>query len=249
MKKKVAVVTGVSKGIGKSIGEKFENESITVVGFSRSEPRGKCTHWVQGDVTKKEDRDRLKKEVMENYGSIDILVNNAGQGIVEKWEDTPESEIRSVLELNFFSVVELTKLFLPELKKSKGTIINASSVLGKASTPYMGAYCSAKSAIDAFSDTLRMELKHQNVHVLNLTIGSQDTAFPENCLGSHAIPAMPILGNPDVLATKTYKAYVKRQKEITYPGWYVFYIGFARHCKTIYESINIKSWKLDKDNG
>lgn len=249
MNNKIAVITGISKGIGKAIGEKFEEESITVVGFSRTSLNGKCSHWVKGDMTIKEDRERLKKEVLEKYGKIDILVNNAGQGLIETWVNTSEKDLKSIFELNFFSMIELTKLFIPELKKTKGSIINVSSVLAKMPVPCMGGYCATKYAVDAFSDTLRMELKPYNVHVLNLTVGTLKTDFFPNCLGSLKAPPMPGLGFPNILASKVFNAYIKKKKSITYPYWHTFNIAFIRIFKSIYEFISIKLWKLDKING
>lgn len=244
MKKKVAVITGISKGIGRAIGDKFESESIVVVGFSRTAPQGTRSNWVQGDVTSEEDRHRLRHEVMERYGRVDILVNNAGQGLLEPWETTTEHDLRSVFETNFFSMVEMTGLFLDDLRKTRGSIINVSSALGKMAMPCMGGYCATKFAVDGFSNSLRMEVASRGIHVLNLTIGALDTDFLGNCLGSKTCPPMPGIGSPERLATRVYRGYCRRKREITYPGWYRPYIWWARLFPSLNDYFTKKSWKL-----
>ncbi|EKD26392.1 MAG: oxidoreductase, short chain dehydrogenase/reductase family [uncultured bacterium] len=244
MEQHIAVVTGVSKGIGEAIGNKFENESIKVIGFSRTPPKGKCTYWIQGDITVKEDRERFKNEVLKKFGRIDVLVNNAGMGLIDTWEETKLDDLRKIFELNFFSLVDITKSFIPELKKSKGTIINVSSFLGKSSIACMGGYCATKFAVNAFSDSLRMELKPYGVHVLNLIVGLTDTSFKTNCLGSRKMPVFPSIGNPNTLANKVYQAFLKRKKEIFYPGWYYYMLAFIRLFPGLNEDMNIKQWNL-----
>lgn len=244
MENRVAVITGISKGIGKAIGNKFENESIKVVGFSRTCPQGKYTHWVQGDITVKEDRERLIKEVLSNYGRIDVLVNNAGVGLCDTWQETTENNLRRIFETNFFALIELTKLFIDDLIKTKGTIINVSSALGKIPVPCMGGYSATKFAINAFSDTLRIELKPQGVHVLNLVVGTTETDFLSNSLGTRKPPPTPGIGNPNVLAHKVYQAYTRGKKQITYPGWYAYLFVFVKLFPKFYEYMNIKQWDL-----
>ncbi|MCP3892000.1 MAG: SDR family NAD(P)-dependent oxidoreductase [Desulfobulbaceae bacterium] len=245
MEQKVAVITGSSKGIGKSLTEKFEKESIIVVGFSRTTPQGNLSHWVQGDINRKEDRDRLKNEVIEKYGRIDILINNAGVALIDSWEETEEADLRIMYETNFFSLVELSRLFVSELKKTQGTIINVSSVLGKLPVACMGGYCATKSALNAFSNSLRIELKPLGIHVLTLTVGLLKTDFLANALGSRQPPPFPGAGCPDKLANKTFRAYMKRKREITYPEWYTFYLPSVWLTPRLYEYFSIKTWKLD----
>ena len=246
MRKKVAIITGISGGIGTALGNKFESESIIVVGFSRTSPIGKYNHWIKGDINIKEDRIRLRDEIIEKYGTIDILVNNSGQGLIETWENTSEIDLRSIFDTNFFSMVELTKLFIEDLKNSQGTIINVSSALGKLHMPCMGGYCATKFAVEAFSNSLRVELKPKKIQVLNLTVGLLKTNFLKNSLGSVTPPFIPGAGYPEVLAKKVYKAYCKKKREITYPVWYRPYIPFIKLMPAIYDYFCIKFWKIEK---
>ena len=245
MDKKVAVITGISRGIGKAIGERFEDESVTVVGFSRSKPQGKCSLWVNGDVTSIEDRQRLLTSVLQKYGRVDILVNNAGLGMYNTWQDTAMEDLHRIFDINFFSLVEMTKLFVPELVKTRGTIINVSSVAGKMAVPCMGGYCATKYAVNAFSDSLRIELKPKGIHVLNLIVGRINTGFSRNSLGGRKPPQTPGAGHADLLAKKAYKAYVQGKREITYPSWYRVFMKIIKMLPGLYEKANIKKWGLD----
>lgn len=244
MANKVAVITGISKGIGKAIGNKFEDESIKVVGFSRTPPQGKCTHWVKGDITVREDREKLKREVLEKFGHLDILVNNAGAGLCDTWQSTSENDLRHIFDINFFGLIELSRIFSEELVKAKGTIINVSSALGKIPVPCMGGYSATKCALNAFSDTLRIELQPKGVHVLNLVVGATDTEFIANSFGSLKPPPMSGIGKPEVLADRVYQAFTKKKKSIIYPCWYACLFVFIKLFPKIYEKTNIKQWNL-----
>ena len=102
MNSKVVLITGVSRGIGHSLANVFTREHYTVVGFSRSQPEGGVAQWIQGDMTSLKDRERLVRQMKDQYGKLDILINNAGIGLIETWDQTGEKDFRYLFELNFF---------------------------------------------------------------------------------------------------------------------------------------------------
>ncbi len=244
MSKKVVFITGVSKGIGKALAEKFKKEGFFTAGLSRSKPDGlELDLFIKADLVK-DDKEKIVKELIRNTGRVDILINNAGVGLYESWENMSEKDLRYIFELNFFSVVSLTKSFIPYLKETKGTIINVSSVAGKIYVPFMGGYCATKFALNAFSDSLRAELKPYGIHVLNLIVGRINTGFSSRSLGSMKPPETPSFSTtPEKLAEKVYKAYLKKKREITYPYWYGFFILISKLFPDVYDSINLKKWK------
>ena len=245
MNSKVVLITGGSRGIGRSLGSVFTSEQYTVVVFSRSQPEDGTIQWIQGDMTSREDRERLVRQMKDQYGKLDVLINNAGVGLIEPWDQTEEKDLRYLFELNFFSLVDLTRLLLPLLEPVKGSVINTGSFLGKCAMPCMGAYCVTKFAVRAFSDSLRIELKPRGIHVLHLTVGMTQTDFNAKALGSRKMPPLYGAGNPDVLARKVYKAYLKRKSEILYPGWYLGFEDFIRWFPGIYAFLCRKIWKLN----
>ncbi len=241
---KFAVITGVSKGLGRALSEEFKKHGYKIIGISRNRGEANPDYFIPADLTKKEDIDRIFTEITKITDKVDVLINNAGIGIYEKWENISEEDLRKVFELNFFAVVFLTQKLLPLLKKSKGTIINVSSVAGKIYVPYMGAYCTTKYALNAFSDSLRAELQKDNVHVLNLIVGRISTGFSSRALGSRKPPETPAgSATPEDFAKAVYKAFIQKKREITYPWWYKPLIWLANKFPSIYDSKVLEKWE------
>ena len=239
---KTVLITGVSKGLGLALAQKFKKEGFQVIGVSRSRPDIQLDLFIQADFSSKED---VKKvfETVDNKGiKIDVLINNAGIGLYESWEEMDMADLRRLFEVNFFSVVLLTKLFLPHLKEKKGSVINVSSVAGKLYVPFMGGYCASKYALNAFSDSLRAELLNDGVHVLNLIVGRINTGFSSRAMGSKKPPDTPFGASPEGFADAVYSAYLKRKREITYPCWYRYFIWISRLFAPVYDRIALKKW-------
>jgi NAD(P)-dependent dehydrogenase (short-subunit alcohol dehydrogenase family) len=190
--KKVAVVTGANRGIGLETARQLGQKKITVVVGARSLAAAKETAAtlqaegidafpVQLDVTKPEDRKAAAKVVADKYGKLDILINNAGVGPADglfapRTIETTEEELQKIFGTNLFSVIAVTREFLPLLKKSSaGRIVNLSSILGSLTlhadpaSPIASAktfaYNASKTALNAFSIHLAAELKDTNIKV------------------------------------------------------------------------------------
>jgi NAD(P)-dependent dehydrogenase (short-subunit alcohol dehydrogenase family) len=190
--KKVALITGANRGIGLETARQLGKNGITVVVAARTLKAAKETAAtlqgegidafpIQLDVTKEDDRKSAAKAVAEKYGKLDILINNAGVGaedgmFVLKAVETTEAELQKVFGTNLFSVVAVTREFLPLLKKSPaGRIVNLSSILGSLTlhadpnSPIASvktfAYDASKTALNAFTVHLAAELKGTNIKV------------------------------------------------------------------------------------
>jgi len=247
----LAVITGVSSGLGKATARYFLEQGVEVVGVSRSKPDdlpGKF-HWVQADITKPEDRDRLADEVSKfGHGTLDLLINNAGKGIYAAWEEMDEADLRSVFELDFFAPVALTKQLLPLLAQARGTVINISSAASRIWVPCMGGYCAAKAAVAMFSNSLRPEVEKYGISVIDIAPGQINTGFSSRSCGERRPPDSPgSKGNsPAGLAKAVHKAWVKRKKRVTYPRILSFGLWFVRAViPGLYDRINRKLWKLN----
>ncbi|HIE59510.1 MAG TPA: SDR family NAD(P)-dependent oxidoreductase [Persephonella sp.] len=245
---KVAIITGASSGIGYALAKKFKKEGFKVINLSRRDCNISDIN-ISVDLTSLEDISAALGNLLDKIDRVDVLVNNAGIGLYESWEDLNIEDLRYTFELNFFTPVILVKTLLPMLKETKGTIINVSSVAGKLYVPFMGPYCATKFALNAFSDSLRAELKPYKVHVLNLIIGRINTGFSKRALGTKITPSTPSLGaTSDKLAEKTYKAYLKKKREIVYPFWYKYLISLAKFLPSTYDKVALEKWIGEYEN-
>lgn len=181
-KEKSVIVTGSSRGIGKEIARAFLREGAFVTINGRNEERlekarkelGKENGTliaIQGDVTDPEFCHQLIKQTRESFGKINVLINNAGQSIRGLFEDIEPSAFRKIIELNLLSTAFCTKAVLPEIKKTRGSIIFVSSLAGIRGLPNNAPYSASKMALTALSQSLRVELADEKVHIGLLRVG------------------------------------------------------------------------------
>jgi short-subunit dehydrogenase len=128
------------------------------------------------DVTRDFSIKELKRLIIEEDGQLDILINNAGIMLMGITEAYSLNQVKDQFDTNFYGVIRTTKAFLPLLKESKdGLIINISSLAGRLIFPYMGLYCASKFALEAYSETIRYELKPLGVDVSIIEPGPYPT--------------------------------------------------------------------------
>ena len=108
---------------------------------------------------------------------LDALINNAGTTYAAPMELLAPADLRTQFEVNVIAHVAVTQAFLPLLKTAKGTIINVSSVAGRIATPVLGAYAASKFALEAISDTWRVELAPFGVRVVLIEPNSYATSI------------------------------------------------------------------------
>ncbi len=167
LKGKVALVTGSSMGIGRSIAVALAREGVQVAINSRhanelesaaAEIRaaGETVHPVVADVTAAEDVKRMVDETVRRFGTIHILVNNAGgAGRFGSFDDLTDDEWLGAFNLNVLSAVRATRAALPHMQKQKwGRIINISSESGVQPDPMMPHYNASKSALNSLTKSL-----------------------------------------------------------------------------------------------
>lgn len=206
---KVVIVTGASSGIGAETAVKFASLGATVVLNGRNVEKltavaGRCgpsVLLVSGDITVKTEAKRLIDETVKTFGKIDVLVNNAGTLESGTIETTSLEQYDRVFNTNVRAVYYLTMLAVPELIKTKGNIVNVSSVTGTRSFPNALAYCMSKAALDQMTKCVALEVAAKGVRVnsvnpgvivtgLHLKAGMDDEAyaqFLEKCKTTHAL--------------------------------------------------------------
>lgn len=183
---KVTVVTGASAGIGEALVHQLVNAGAKVVATARRADRLAAladrlgpdrVRVVAGDMTDADVRKQVLAEA-DAMGGAWLLVNNAGFGQRGPLELVPEAEARRQFEVNVFSLMELTRLFLPGMRaRGTGRVMNVSSVVGKVAFPISGWYAATKHALEALSDALRLEVAPFGIDVVLIEPGPIATEF------------------------------------------------------------------------
>ena len=188
LKDQAAIVTGGTRGIGRAIAERLLKEGARVAICGRSEESTRRTaaelaplgHVFAhpADVTKVDEVRRFFEAVDREFGKLDILVNNAGAGIFRKVAEMAPEEWRQVIDLNLSAPFYCSREALARfLKGGGGFIVNISSLAGKNAFSGGAAYNAAKAGLNAFSEALLLDHRHDNVRVAYIMPGSVDTEF------------------------------------------------------------------------
>ena len=178
MASRTVLVTGASTGIGEATALHLKELGFDSVGAVRKEEdaerlRSRGLRTVRLDVT---DPDQIGA-VREELGAAPLagLVNNAGIAVAGPLEFLPIDRLRSQLEINLIGQVAVTQALVPALRAGRGRVINVSSIGGRMALPLMGAYSMSKFGLEAFSDSLRRELRPHGVNVVVIEPGGVKT--------------------------------------------------------------------------
>ncbi|MEY2828271.1 MAG: hypothetical protein RIQ33_129 [Bacteroidota bacterium] len=181
---KTAVVTGVSKGIGRATVEALLEKGVKVAGWGRIAPAIVHSNFIfiKCDVRSLDEVAVAYNKTIEKFGEqIDILVNNAGLGYFKMMEDITLDEWEEMFDTNVKGTFICCKAVLPLMQKNKmGHIINISSIAGTQGLPEATGYCATKFAVRGFSQSLFKETRKYNVKVSCVYPGSVKTEFFKN---------------------------------------------------------------------
>jgi NAD(P)-dependent dehydrogenase (short-subunit alcohol dehydrogenase family) len=191
LKDKVAIVTGSSKGIGEGIARVFIEEGAKVAVVCRTEQSGRKMAdelgsnavFIKTDLTKSDAIQSMISETVDTFGKLDILVNNAGYHISKNVEDTTEEEWEFIIKTNLSSTFLCSKYCIPHLRKSKGNIINISSMVGLVGQPNAGAYSSTKGGQIAMSRGMAIDFAPDGIRVNVICPGWIQTPLVEDWFG------------------------------------------------------------------
>ena len=172
------LVTGASTGIGEATVLHLRELGFDpVAGVRKDEDAERLARSdirsVKLDVTDPDQIAATRAELGE--GGLAGLVNNAGIAVAAPLEFIPIDQLRRQLEVNLIGQVAVTQAFLPALRRARGRIINISSIGGRVALPLLGAYAMSKFGLEAFSDSLRRELRPQGVDVIAIEPGGIKT--------------------------------------------------------------------------
>ncbi|XP_045771001.1 3-oxoacyl-[acyl-carrier-protein] reductase-like [Maniola jurtina] len=187
---KVVIVTGASSGIGAAVAVAFSAAGAKVVIVGRNESKlasvaARCSNplVIRGDITKDEDVRAVIDETVKKFEKLDILINNAGLSkIASILKGDMMTAYDSIMDTNVRALVQLTTLAAPYLLKTKGNIVNISSIAAVLTPVYPGAinYCVSKAAVTHFGACAAVELAPHGVRVNTVSPGPVNTDFIEN---------------------------------------------------------------------
>lgn len=187
------LITGCSSGIGLASVRAMRDRGWRVFATARNDAdigRLKAQERVESlylDYAEPDSIAACAEAVLAATGRrLDALFNNGAYGQPGAVEDVPVDALRAQFEANFFGWHDLTRRFIPVMRKhGSGRIVFCSSVLGMVAAPYRGAYCASKFAVEALADTMRMELSETGIEVVLIEPGPIESRFVEHALEAY----------------------------------------------------------------
>jgi short-subunit dehydrogenase len=236
LKNKTVWITGASSGIGEALALACGNEGANLVLTARREEELKRVASQAGlpdeaimilpaDLSRYEQAQALTDQVMARFGRIDVLFNNAGISSRALAVESPIEIDRKVMDIDYFSVIALTKAVLPiMIKQNSGHIVVTSSVVGKIGTPLRSAYSAAKHALHGFFDSIRQEVADYGINITLVCPGYIHTQVSVNAITPTGEKFNKMSRNqqkgisPMVMASKMIKAVYANKRELVYGG-------------------------------
>ena len=234
--RKKVIVTGASSGIGRATAERFLTEGATVALVGRRETALRdvlSQHSSAGnaviisaDLSDERQTESCIAQAVELMGTIDVLVNAAGILKSGRIEDTTLELWDEMMNINLRSVFHLMKLAVPHLERTRGNIVNVSSVTGPRSFPGVLAYCVSKAAVDQLTRCVALELAAKGIRVnevnpgvvvteLHRSGGMNEEAYAAFLEHSKTTHPLGRVGRPDEVADLIYFLASDRAEWIT----------------------------------
>lgn len=244
--KRVILITGASSGIGRELAYQLaEEENAHLILVSRridalEKVAKKCeananvtTEVYAVDISDKEQVGRL----LENIDNIDILINAAGYGIMKPFDEFSDSEVDEMFYTNVLGTIQITSAIAKKMKEKKsGSIVTISSISGKIATPNTSIYSATKFSLIGYFNSLRLELRDSNVHVMVVNPGPIATNFFNTANENKEY--LKILGgktlSPKALVKKIIRGINKKSREINVP----FNFGVLAKISVIFPKIS-----------
>lgn len=234
------LITGASQGSGRAAALLFARHGYDVVLAARQIDRlevvaeqirklGRQVLAVSTDVGKSEQVSSLVQQGLATLGTIDVLVNNAGICLTGAMDQTTPEDWQQLMDTNFWGYVYTIQALLPHfLARKQGTIVNVGSFGGKMPLPNMTAYCATKYAVTGLTETLRLELKPQGIHVAAVHPGVINSSFMERAMfrgqdesetqvqqtQMEAVLTNAWVSQPEDIAKAIWEAVIKQRSEI-----------------------------------
>jgi short-subunit dehydrogenase len=224
-----ALITGASKGIGKSMAFELAAKGYDLALVARSQDLLKQAadeirtkhnvqvHYLAIDLSSTASAQEVFNWTKQNNFDVSILVNNAGYGLSGAFQSYSLEQHVNMLQVNCTTLVQLTYLFLPQLKQQKQSyILNISSSSAYQAVPYLSLYAASKAMVLQFSRGLRHELRKTSVSLTCISPGATDTEFNTRAqVGPKAMKAAKkVIMRPDQVAKVAIDSMFKKKTEV-----------------------------------
>lgn len=189
-KNSVVLISGCSSGIGLALARECASRGCRVFATARKPEvienlKREGMETAALDVTSQESIDACVAGVLSQTGRIDVLINNAGYALIGPMIDLSVDDLRRQFETNVIGLMALTKSVVPYmLKEHSGLVVNIASVSGICATPFAGAYCATKAAVNLLSTSLRIELAPFGIDVITVQPGAIKSDFGKAATGT-----------------------------------------------------------------
>ncbi|MGA9637077.1 SDR family NAD(P)-dependent oxidoreductase [Flavobacterium sp.] len=188
---KTVLITGACAGIGKATALYFAKNGYNVIATMLCLERGKELLNTKGiityelDVTSTESIANCKKQILAEHITIDLVINNAGRGYRSFVELAEDSQIQTIVDVNWLGVIKVCRAFIPVFREqNKGQFINITSIAGLVNLPLGSFYHSTKHAVESFSECMAYELRDFNISVATVQFGNTPSNFQKNVVKS-----------------------------------------------------------------
>ena len=197
---KVALITGAAMGIGAAVAELLaergamlgvvDRDGAQLEGLAaRSRAAGSEVEPIVGDIRQPQVLEQAVEQTVRRFGRLDVLSNNAGVQRYGTLETTSDAIWDEVYDINLKSVFRLSRLAVPHLRKTRGSIVNMASVQGLASQANVVAYSSAKHALIGLTRAAAVDYAREGIRVNAVAPGSVDTPMMSSALSLAEDPA------------------------------------------------------------
>ena len=178
-KRKIALITGVSGGMGLAAAKRLIRDGYQVFGLDRKAPpkqiRGLC--FVEADLTAASDVQRAYEAIASKTSKLDCIVHFAGIYDLNSLVEMSENDFIRIFNINLFANFRVNKTFLPLLKKGGRILITTSELAPLSPLPFTGIYAISKTALEHYAVSLRRELQLLGIRVIILRPGAVDTGL------------------------------------------------------------------------
>lgn len=260
---KIIVITGGTSGIGSALAEIALKNNAKVAICARNQDKliamkerlnNENLFTFQADVSQENQCQAFIEATEARFGQIDVLINNAGISMRALFQEVETSVLKQVMDINYWGSIFTTKSALPNIIKTKGTIVGISSIAGYKGLPGRVAYSSSKFALQGFLESLRIELLKTGVNVMWVSPGFtasniRNTALDQSGKAQGETPLKEDkLMSAEECATIILKAVTKRKRTLIMTGQGKLTVWLNKFFPSLVDKLVYNHFKKEPDS-